>query len=257
MQNLKIALAQADLAWEDKKANLSKFETMLSGLEGRADLFMLPEMFSTGFTMNAKPLAETMDGETVAWVVNMAAKMNAVITGSLIIKEKGKYFNRLLWAEPDGRLSIYDKRHLFSMADEEKTYAAGSHKLIVELKGWKICPLVCYDLRFPVWLRNKEKYDLLLFVASWPDRRIQHWLKLLSARAIENQCFVAGVNRIGADGNEFTYPGKSIVVTPMGDTIADLEARETVEIVNLDHEEIIRVRRYMPFLKDMDKFSIV
>jgi predicted amidohydrolase len=259
MQTLKIALVQADQKWEDKAGNLALFEERLNDIqkqEERPDIIVLPEMFTTAFTMEPEKLAEGMDGEGVNWMQRMARKLNAIITGSLIIKESGAYFNRLIWMMPDGSMSFYNKRHLFSMAGEEKVYFPGTEKLIVEYKGWKICPVVCYDLRFPVWLRNTERYDVLIVAANWPERRIQHWRKLLQARAIENQCYVAGVNRVGVDGNQFNYSGSTMYVDPMGEILSELVNEEGIILAELQREVLTHTRRYMPFLNDMDSFTI-
>lgn len=256
MQPLKTALVQTSLHWEDKQANFKMLDEKLSGITTGPDIVVLPEMFSTGFSMQPEKFAEKIDGEAVSWMQKKASQLNAVITGSLIIEENGAYYNRLIWLQPDGSMSWYDKRHLFSMAGEEKVYFPGQEKLVVEWKGWKICPLICYDLRFPVWIRNKECYDLLIFVANWPERRVQHWRKLLAARAIENECFVAGVNRVGEDGNNIYHSGSSMAINPMGEILLEAVHTETIATVTLNPEEITKMRRYMPFLKDMDDFKI-
>lgn len=257
MQDLKIALVQSFLHWEDKGANLFMFEGKLRNLSTPVDIIVLPEMFSTGFSMQPEKFAEPMSGFAVDWMQKMAVALNAVITGSLIIKENGAYFNRLIWAQPDGELYWYNKRHLFSMAGEEKVYFPGSDKLIVEWKGWKICPMICYDLRFPVWIRNVENYDLLLFVANWPERRVQHWRKLLQARAIENQCYVVGVNRVGDDGNGIAHSGNSMFIDPQGEIGFEILGQDIISVANLNYEEIVKTRRYMPFLSDRDQFKLL
>ena len=254
---LSIALVQTSLHWENADANLNMLDERLLGLAGKSDIIVLPEMFSTGFSMNAENLAEEMHGKSVQWMIEKSRQLNSVITGSLIIKEKEHYFNRLVWAQPDGIIFHYDKRHLFSMAGEEKVYSPGNKKLIIEYKDWKICPLICFDLRFPVWIRNVEEYDALIFVANWPERRIQHWRKLLAARAIENQSYVIGVNRVGEDGNEFGYTGHSAAIDPMGDTMIEIENEEKTVIVTLIKEEVIKLRRYMQFLRERDNFKIL
>lgn len=256
MQDLKIAMVQSMLHWEKIDENLSMFTQKILPLGEEIDLIILPEMFTTGFTMNAQEVAEEMDGKGVQWMLDMAKLKDAVITGSLIIKEEDKYYNRLIWALPDGTYQYYDKRHLFSMAGEEKVFTPGKRKLVVEWKGWKICPMICYDLRFPVWARNKEGYDLLIYIACWPERRIQHWRKLLPARAIENESFVVGVNRYGDDGNGIRYNGESMLVNPMGEVMVDITYMEGITVNTLDYNEITLMRRYMPFLKDMDSFNI-
>ena len=256
MQDLKIAMVQSFQHWEDIDANLNMFGEKIRSINEPVDIIVLPEMFSTGFSMNPALLFETMDGMAVAWMKAIASETNAVITGSLIIKENDNYYNRLVWMRPDGSYETYDKRHLFSMAGEEKVFSSGNEKLIVEVKGWKICPMVCYDLRFPVWIRNVENYDLLLFVANWPDKRIEHWRKLLQARAIENQCFVVGVNRVGLDGNEIPYTGHSMFVNSQGEIQTEIIDENKIEIITLNDESLIITRRYMPFLNDRDGFEI-
>src|SRR5699024_11051193 len=186
----------------------------------KTDLIVLPEMFSTGFTMNPETLAEEMNGPTMKWMLEQAQKFSCVVTGSLPIKEDGKFFNRLIWMRPDGSFEHYDKRHLFGLGKEDRVYSPGNKKLFVELNGWKICPVICYDLRFPVWLRNTNaEYDILLVVANWPEKRSSHWKALIPARAVENQAFVIGVNRVGHDGNEVYHAGDSMCIDPNGKTV--------------------------------------
>ena len=197
---INVTLIQSDIIWEDKVSNLKNYQNKISQIES-TDLIVLPEMFTTGFSMNPKDISETMSGETIQWMKSNASKMNSAICGSIIIEEDDKYFNRFIWVNPDGSICQYDKKHLFSFAGEDKNYTAGNEKIIIEYKGWKICPLVCYDLRFPVWSRNSEDYDLLIYVANWPTKRKLAWKSLLVARAIENQCYVIGVNRVGKDEN--------------------------------------------------------
>jgi len=256
MQDLKIALVQSQLHWEDVDANLKTFEGRIKAIPEPVDIIVLPEMFSTGFSMNPSKLFETMNGKAVNWMKTTAKKANAVITGSLIIEENGHYYNRLIWMQPNGSFEYYDKRHLFSMAGEEKVFTPGDKKLIVTVKGWKICPMVCYDLRFPVWVRNVENYDLLIFAANWPDKRIEHWRKLLQARAIENQCFVAGVNCVGKDGNGIEYSGHSLWVNSQGEIQEEAISEEKTMIATLNEESLIFTRRYMPFLNDRDEFQL-
>ncbi|HEX5001174.1 MAG TPA: amidohydrolase [Bacteroidia bacterium] len=258
MKNLRIALAQTRLYWEHPEANRNHFEKLFASFpKGSCDLILLPEMFSTGFTMNAPAVAETMDGPTATWMKYMAKKHKAVFCGSVVIKEKGRYFNRLLWVTPDGTILKYDKRHLFRMAKEEQTYSSGQQRLIVELKGWKICPLICYDLRFPVWCRNTESFDLQLFVANWPSRRKFAWKQLLVARAIENQCFVAGLNRVGKDGSGYAYSGDSIVHGPAGETILKMQANSSgVAVAELDFQVLKTFRKAFPVALDRDTFQI-
>jgi omega-amidase len=252
---LKISLIQTSLTWEDPQANRANFEKLINGI-GQTDLIVLPELFATGFTMQPKQVAETMEGETIAWMKEMAASKECAITGSLVIVENGNYYNRLLFVFPNGTVRTYDKRHLFSLAGEDKAYTPGREKLIVEFKGWKICPLVCYDLRFPVFARNVEEYDLLLYVANWPSPRILAWETLLKARAIENMCYVAGVNRIGEDANGHPYPGHSQVVDCLGATIADASGDEGVFSVVLDKESMLETRKKFGFLNDRDSFTL-
>lgn len=220
------------------------------------DLIVLPEMFSSGFTMNPKAVAETMKGETVAWLQHLAKAKNCAITGSLVIEENGNYYNRLVFIFLDGTINTYDKRHLFTLAGEDKVYTAGKDKLIVEYKGFKICPLICYDLRFPVFARNVEEYDVLLFVANWPKPRINAWDILLKARAVENMSYVIGVNRIGMDDNELEYVGHSQVVDFLGNYILEPQESEGVFIVEIDKEKMLDTRKKLAFLDDSDKFEI-
>ncbi len=260
MNDLKVTLVQSKLYWEDRKKNLEHFSSLLKKLKkGSTDIIILPEMFSTGFSMNSNQLAEDIDGESIAWMRMMASEKNAVVTGSLIIKEEDDYFNRLIWMAPEGSLRYYDKRHLFRMAKEDQHYSAGRQKLIVEYKGWRICPMICYDLRFPVWCRNTsaQRYDLLLFVANWPVKRITAWKQLLIGRAIENQCYVAGVNRIGKDGNGISYNGYSALIDPTGKKISRTRASvQSVETLKLSAHELEKTRRALPFLNDADEFEL-
>jgi len=252
MENLRVSLLQAELVWEDKTANLQHFGEKIAALPDNADLILLPEMFTTGFSMNAPALAESMDGPTVQWLADQAAKSSAVIAGSIIAREKDRYYNRLVWMRPDGSFEVYDKRHLFAYAGEDKTYTAGEQKLIVSLKGWKICPLICYDLRFPVWSRNVEDYDLLLYVANFPERRRHAWKSLLLARAIENQVYTIGVNRVGKDGQDIAYSGDSCVVDYEGNLVVGLEGGEGAPTVELSAAAQQAFREKFPFLKDRD-----
>lgn len=258
MNDLRVTTVQTSLIWEDAEANRNAFTEQLVPLKGKTDLILLPEMFSTGFSMNAEPLAETMDGPTVNWLKLMAKATESVVTGSLIIKDDGNYFNRLVWLSPNGELEYYDKRHLFTMAGEHKVYAPGSKLLITEVKGWRVCPLVCYDLRFPVWSRNTERCDLMFYVASWPQKRDYAWKSLLRARAIENQCFVVGVNRVGEDGNGFYYSGDSTVIPPLGDQVLYTCSGKAEVVTHVLSADLIReVRGRFPFLLDADSFKIL
>ncbi len=251
MPDLTLTLVQSELVWEHRKANLERFEERLQPLAGATDLVILPEMFSTGFTMNAAPLAETMQGPTLNWMYNLARQLAADIAGSAIIRENGELYNRLLWVKPDGRHFTYDKRHLFRMSGEHKVYAAGRERLTVTVKDWRVRPFICYDLRFPAWCRNRGlAYDLALFVANWPAARARHWRALLRARAIENQCCVVGVNRVGTDGNGLDYRGDSTVIDAQGEVRYHCEDREDVFTTTLVHEDLESYREAFPAWKD-------
>lgn len=254
---LKTALLQADLKWEDAAANRDLFEKEIQRLSGDVDLIILPEMFSTGFSMNAEALAEPTGGPTLQWMQEMAKERDAAVTGSVIVQEDGKYYNRLYFVHPDRHVEKYDKRHTFTLAGENETYASGKERLIVDFRGWKICPLVCYDLRFPVWARNTEDYDLLIFVANWPSVRVRAWDALLQARAIENMAYCIGVNRVGEDGNGHPYPGHSVVFDGLGQALNSPSITEafTEEIV-LDKRHLEETRGKLRFLQDRDKFEI-
>ncbi|WP_136153045.1 nitrilase family protein [Flavobacterium sangjuense] len=253
---MKIALIQTTLAWENPMENRSHLVQKINGFIEEVDLIVLPEMFSTGFTMNPKAVAETMQGETVSWLQHLAKAKNCAITGSLVIEEKGNYYNRLVFVFPNGDIKTYDKRHLFSLAGEDKSYSAGTEKLIVEYKGFRICPLVCYDLRFPVFSRNVENYDVLLYVANWPKLRISAWDILLKARAVENMCYTIGVNRIGTDNNNLEYIGHSQAVDFLGNYLLEPQETEGIFIVSLDKEKLLETRSKMAFLDDRDNFEI-
>lgn len=257
MNNLKIALIQSDLVWENPKQNRYNFSKKIDSIKDPVDLIVLPEMFTSGFTMNASAEAESMQGETVKWMQELAIKKQSAITGSIIIKENEDYFNRLLFVHPSGKIETYDKRHTFTLAGEGKVYSAGTKKLIVEYKGWKICPLVCYDLRFPVWARNIEEYDILLYVANWPKPRINAWDILLKARAIENMCYCVGVNRVGKDKSNHEYSGHSAVYNVLGEEISTIKPnQEQTEIVVLNKNHIYTNRDKLQFLNDKDEFSL-
>lgn len=256
-QQLKVTIVQPDMHWEDKQANLAQYEQYLSSVGEKMEVVVLPEMFSTGFSMAPERLAETMDGPTVQWMKNMARKHTCILTGSLIIEEDGKYYNRLLWVQPDGKMAHYDKRHLFGYAHEDEHYQAGDKRLIVSVKSIRICPMVCYDLRFPVWARNRnEDYDVLLYVANWPERRSLAWKTLLQARAIENQSYVIGVNRVGEDGNNIVYSGDSSVFGPLGEVVWQHSGSAICHTINIHKEVVEQARQQFPFLKDADKFII-
>ncbi len=252
---LNVALVQTTLAWENPKANRTHIEDKVRSIT--ADLIILPEMFSSGFTMNASEVAETMDGETIAWLKTLSKTKNAAMVGSLVITENNNYYNRLVFVEPNGTLTTYDKRHTFTLAGEHKVYTAGSEKTIIDYKGFKICPLVCYDLRFPVWARNSEDYDVLIYVANWPKVRIAAWDALLKARAIENMSYCIGVNRVGLDGNNYEYSGHSAVYDVLGHRMDSIpESTETVEVVTLEKSHITKYRERLGFLKDKDAFNL-
>lgn len=255
---LKITFIQTNLHWENRDENLQLFSQKISSLQEQTDLIVLPEMFSTGFTMNNKALSEKMGGKTFEWMKRMAKEKNCVLTGSIIIEEDGKYFNRLIWMRTDGTFETYDKRHLFRYANEQDHYTAGDKKLIVELKGWKICPMICYDLRFPVWIRNRNnEYDILLFVANWPERRNHPWKTLLMARAMENQAYVIGVNRIGNDGNAIYHSGDSAAINFKGEIISKTKPHEeSVETITLSKTELEDWRKNFPAWMDADKFTV-
>lgn len=257
MEQIKVTVFQAYLFWENTGKNLQNLNLRLSSLREKTDLIVLPEMFNTGFTMNVEKCAETMSGPTMHWMFDVSKKFDCVVAGTLIIEDDGKYYNRFVWMSPDGTYVHYDKRHLFSMAGEEKVFTAGKSRVILNLKGWKICPLVCYDLRFPVWSRNDNAaYDLLVYTANWPDKRSAHWRALIPARAIENQSFVIGVNRVGHDGNEVYYSGGSMCIGPMGDVVYYKPEDEDLYTFTLNPADLKDARAKMPFLKDQDVFNI-
>ncbi len=270
MSTLTVTLIQTDLHWENKAANLQMLEEKINGIQEKTEIVVLPEMFTTGFSMKPEEFAETMEGETVQWMKRIAAEKKIVLAGSVIIDgsrpgqtETGKpsYYNRLIWMLPNGQYGIYDKRHRFAYAGEDDHFSAGSKRLIASVKGWKINLLICYDLRFPVWARqqprqDESEYDVLIYVANWPERRSHAWKTLLQARAIENQCYVVGVNRVGNDGNDIHYSGDSMVADPMGEVVATEKDKEAVFTVTLDKTHLQAVRDKLPFLKDADFFQI-
>lgn len=258
MAQLKFTLVQPDIIWEDKMANLQQYEHTLGSVKEKMEVVVLPEMFTTGFSMAPERLAEPMEGMTVNWMKNMAARYGCILTGSAIIEEEGAYFNRLLWVQPDGKLAWYDKRHLFGYAQEDHHYSPGEKRLIVSVKGIRICLLVCYDLRFPVWSRVKdEEYDVLLYVANWPEKRNLAWKTLLQARAIENLCYTIGVNRVGIDGNDIPYSGDSSVFGPLGEQLWQHSSTATCHTITLDSATVADARNHFSFLKDADKFVIL
>ena len=257
MSVLKITTFQTYLFWENIDKNLEYLTLRLTSIRETTDLIVLPEMFNTGFSMNPDQLAEKMNGKSMKWMHEQAKKYKCVVTGSLIIKEKNNNYNRLIWMRPDGSYEYYDKRHLFGLGEEDQHYKAGAKKLFVELKGWKICPVICYDLRFPVWLRNtNQEYDLLLIVANWPERRSLHWRSLIPARAIENQAFVVGVNRVGHDGNEVYHSGDSMCIDPNGKVIYYKPNDEDLYTFSINKDVVTEARASLPFLKDGDSFTL-
>lgn len=254
---LNIAYIQTDLAWENPKQNRKHFKQKIEEITKPVDVIILPEMFTTAFTMNAKENAETMDGKSLQWMKTLASEKQVAIVGSLIIEENNKYYNRLCFVEPSGTLHTYNKRHTFTLAGEDKVYTAGDTKTIIDYKGWKICTLVCYDLRFPVWARNVEDYDVLLYVANWPKPRIHAWDTLLKARAIENMVYCIGVNRVGIDNLENEYCGHSAVYDVLGSNIITIRPnKEQTEIVTLEKSHINYYRNKLKFLNDKDEFSL-
>ncbi|MFO7555004.1 MAG: amidohydrolase [Desulfobacterales bacterium] len=253
MQNLKVTLIQSELAWEDIDSNLAEFDAKIASIEKETHLVVLPEMFPTGFSMNAADLAQGMDGSAVQWIQKKSSDINVDIAGSIIINEGGKYYNRLVWAKPDGEILTYDKRHLFRMAGEEKVYSAGSKNITVELNGWRIRPFICYDLRFPAWTRNiGNTYDILIVIANWPEKRSSHWKLLLQARAVENQCYVIGVNRVGTDGNGLSYSGDSAVIDPWGTVIFQKSNQVCIHTAELSYNVLNTSRKDFPVWMDAD-----
>jgi len=256
MEDLKITLLQSFLLWEDQQGNLDAFAQKIEGLGTGQDLIVLPEMFTTGFSMKASQLHEQMDGPSIQWMRGQAIKSSSVIAGSLIIKENGNFYNRLIWMKPDGTYDQYDKRHLFRLANEQDHYTAGKKRKIVELNGWRINLNICYDLRFPVWSRNQDDHDILLNVANWPAKRSLPWKTLLRARAIENMCYVLGLNRVGNDGNDFYHSGDSAIIHPSGETIASCSDEEKIINATISLTELTQFRERFQFYKDRDHFTI-
>lgn len=260
MQDLTITLIQTELLWEDIAANLAMFDRKINAISEQPDIIILPETFTTGFTMNAEAIAESMNGSAVSWMTQKSSQKNVHIMGSVILEEGGKYFNRLIWAKPDGEFLIYDKKHLFRMAGEHKVFSPGNSHLTVEVNGWKLRTFICYDLRFPIWSRNiANEYDVAVYIANWPARRAPHWKLLLAARAVENQSYVIGVNRVGKDGNGFAYSGDSSIIDPLGNILfreADISCTYTTK---LNYERIREYRETFAAWQDADgdavKFS--
>lgn len=274
MSALTVTTIQTNLFWEDKKANLANLSEKINGIQEKTEVVILPEMFSTGFSMRPEILAETMDGETVTWMKKICAEKKIILTGSIIIEEadsdsegQKRYYNRLIWMLPNGEYGVYDKRHLFAYGNEHSHFSAGNKRLIASVKGWKINLQVCYDLRFPVWARQNisqnpedpnhyHEYDLLIFVANWPAKRSLAWKSLLQARAIENQSYVIGVNRIGEDGNGIMYSGDSMIIDPLGEILYQKTNEEDVFTYALEKDKLDEVRNKFPFMKDSDSFII-
>lgn len=253
---MKLALIQTSLSWENPSENRVSLQEKITSISQYVDLIVLPEMFTSGFTMHPEKVAETMQGETILWLKEMARTKNCAITGSLVIQENRSYYNRLVFVFPSGEIQHYDKKHLFTLAGEDKVYTSGTEKLIVNYKGFKICPLICYDLRFPVFSCNVEDYDLLIYVANWPKPRINAWDILLKARAVENMSYVIGVNRVGTDDNNHEYVGHSQAVDFLGNYIQEPHENEDVFIVELDKEAMLLTRKKLAFLNDIDTFEI-
>ena len=253
MQDLKVTLIQSELVWEDITSNLTGFDNKINAIEEDTHLIVLPEMFSTGFTMNAAALAQDMKGSAVKWIIEKSAEKNVDMVGSIIADDGGKFFNRLVWAKPNGEFFTYDKKHLFRMAGEEKIYSGGTKNITVELNGWRIRPFICYDLRFPVWTRNiANQFDAAIFIANWPERRSAHWKALLQARAIENQCYMIGVNRVGTDGNGLSYSGDSSIIDPWGKIIFQKSHQACTYTNGLSYETLQKSRETFPVWMDAD-----
>lgn len=259
MRDLTVTVIQTELDWEEVDANLRRFDGLIRPLEGVSDVIVLPEMFTTGFSMNAARLAEDMNGRAVGWLQQTARKMGAAIVGSIIAADEGRYYNRLLWAGPDGSLHAYDKRHLFRYAGEDRVYSAGASRLTTEVKRWKVRPFICYDLRFPVWTRSAtptDLYDVAIFIANWPRARAAHWSALLQARAIENQAYVIGVNRIGTDGSGLSYSGDSSIIDPTGTVMFRCTDAPCVHTERLERNCLDTYRHDFPAWKDADRFRL-
>ena len=255
---LKIASLQVDIIWENPQENIEKYTSMINSISSDIDLIVLPEMFTTGFSMNPSLCAETMEGKSVAWMKTMATQKQIALMGTLAIKQNDLYYNRLIFVHPNGIVETNDKRHLFSYGGEDKVYQSGKERIVIEYKGWRICPLICYDLRFPVWSRNTDDYDLLVYMANWPKPRVFAWDTLLKARAIENMCYTIGVNRVGVDGNNLAYIGHSQTIDMLGSIISTTdENKEDVIESTLDRKGLIATRNKFQFLVDRDDFEII
>lgn len=265
MSSLTFTIIQTNLHWEQKALNLQMLEEKINGIKQETEVVILPEMFTTGFSMKPEQLAEGMDGETIAWMKRISSEKKIILTGSIMVAENGNYYNRLIWMLPNGQMGLYDKKHLFGYANEDKHYTSGNKRLIASVKGWKINLMVCYDLRFPVWSRQSHKwnednvleYDVLIYVANWPEKRSHMWKTLLQARAIENQCFCIGVNRVGNDGNGINHSGDSMAVNPLGEVLYRKSDDEDIFTITLRKDELDKIREKMPFWKDADQFKIL
>lgn len=256
--DIRVAIIQTDLVWENPEENRRLLEAKINTISTEVDLIVLPEMFTSGFTMNPDAVAETMEGKTIAWLKDITKAKQMAIMGSLVVSENNNFYNRMVCVEPSGTITTYDKRHTFTLAGEHNVYTAGTEKVLFNYKGWRICPLVCYDLRFPVWARNVEDYDLLIYVANWPKVRIDAWDTLLKARAIENMTYCIGVNRVGLDGNNFEYSGHSAAYDVLGNRIDTLsENEEAIQIVTLEKNAIKKYREKLNFLNDRDQFNLI
>ncbi|MBL6678067.1 MAG: nitrilase family protein [Flavobacteriaceae bacterium] len=252
---IKVALIQTSLNWEETKKNLLKYDSMVEQIEEKTNVVFFPEMFNTGFSMNVKKIYETMNGESVTWLKEIASKKNLAAVASLAIKENDKFYNRLVWAHPSGEINYYDKRHTFTLAGESEVYSKGKTNQVINFMGWRFLPQICYDLRFPVWSRNKMNYDVLFYIANWPMPRISHWNKLLAARAIENMSYCIGVNIVGKDpGNKYT--GDSCVINPSGELCTKKSDKETIIYCELNKNTVNDYRKNLKFLDDMDDFII-
>jgi predicted amidohydrolase len=256
--DLKIAIIQSDLVWENPEKNRLNFSKKIESIAEPIDVILLPEMFTSGFTMNPENVFETMQGQTMIWMKKLADEKQTAIGGSIVIKENGVFYNRFVFVKPEGSIETYDKRHTFTLAGEDKVYKAGEKKVVINYKGWKLCPLICYDLRFPVWARNVENYDVLFYVANWPKPRINAWDALLKARAIENMSYCIGVNRVGLDTNNYEYSGHSAAYDGLGKLLTNFEdSKEDLEIVTLSKKHISTIRNTLKFLDDKDRFTIM
>jgi omega-amidase len=256
LSTLKLSLVQFDTRWHDPADNRARLDATLAGLAPGTDVVVLPEMFTTGFTMQPRTVAETMNGPTLAWLAARAERLDAAIVGSLVVEEDGRYFNRLVWMPPDGACRVYDKRHLFRLAGEHEHYAAGRSRLVLEWRGFRILPLICYDLRFPVFARNRSDYDVFLVVANWPAPRQLAWNTLLRARAIENLCYAVGVNRVGTDGNGLAHRGGSAVYDYAGETLVEGFDHPGVLAAEIDGRLLAAHRRAFPVWQDADAFEL-